>query len=76
MNYVTVVINLSAGTAGLMLLIFGLILSLISHNTEKWTKRFFIIFFSILILYVSSHILTQITQFFWISRPLRGLRFS
>ena len=64
MNYVTVVINLSAGTAGLMLLIFGLILSLISHNTEKWTKRFFIIFFSILILYVSSHILTQITQFF------------
>ena len=64
MDCVTVVINLSVGSAGLLLMILGLILSLIVHNIDKWTRRFFIIFFSILTLYVSSYIMTQITQFF------------
>ena len=41
--------NLSIGTAGLMISILGLIQVLVSPHFERWTKRFFITFFGVMV---------------------------
>ena len=43
---------IATGAAG-MLVLLGLVAALIMPNSDRWSKRFFITFFSILVLYSS-----------------------
>ena len=54
-------INLSVVSAGLMLSILGLVLSLVLSYLDSSSRRFFVIFFSILTAYVISDLISQIS---------------
>ncbi len=53
--------NYGIAVAGLMVVLLGLLMSIFSRYQEKWTRRFFIILFSVLIAYVGCDLLGQIT---------------
>ena len=58
-------VNFSMAAAALMLMILGLLLAIISRNMEAWTKRFFVIFFTFLILYVTANLSSQIAELYF-----------
>ena len=66
-------INLSVVSAGLMLSILGLVLSLVLSYLDRSSRHFFVIFFSILTAYVISDLVSQISldllsgSFSWLS---------
>ncbi|MBQ7564740.1 MAG: histidine kinase [Lachnospiraceae bacterium] len=66
-------INLSVASAGLMLSILGLVLSLVLRYLDRPSRRFFVTFFSILTAYVISDLTSQISlglfseSFSWLS---------
>ena len=53
--------NYGIAVSGLMVVLLGLLMSIFSRYQEKWTRRFFIILFSLLIAYVACDLLGQIT---------------
>ena len=53
--------NSGIAASGLMVVLLGLLMSIFSRFQEKWTRRFFIILFSLLIAYVGCDLLGQIT---------------
>ena len=53
--------NYGIAVAGLMVVLLGLLMSIFSRYQEKWTRRFYIILFSVLIAYVGCDLLGQIT---------------
>ena len=52
------VINISIASSALMLMILGLLLVLIIPSKDTWSKTFFIVFFSIMILYAATSIVS------------------
>ena len=54
MNDLLFVINISIASSALMLMVLGLLLVLFIPSLQKWSKRFFTIFFSVLIIYAAS----------------------
>ena len=61
MNNFTDLTNFGAASAGLIVSIIGLILTITSTYMEKKSRRFFKFFFIILILYIISDLTSQIT---------------
>ena len=64
MNGFTATLEISLSAASLSLIILGLVLILINHTIDKWTRRFFIVFLTILALYVVSN-LTQLNIYYY-----------
>ncbi len=54
-------INYGIAVAGMMVVLLGLLMSIFSRHQNKWTRRFFIILFSLLIAYVGCDLLSQIS---------------
>lgn len=53
--------NFAVAIGGLMVVLMGLLLTLITPYLERWYRRFFLCFFAFLIAYVSSDLLSQIS---------------
>ena len=53
--------NYGIAVAGMMVVLLVLLMSVFSRYQEKWNKRFFIILFSLLIVYVGCDLFGQIT---------------
>ena len=47
------IINFSTGIAGAMLMFLGLLLSVSSEYMERWMRRYFVIFFLLMTVYVA-----------------------
>ncbi len=56
--------NVSIGTAGLMISILGLIQVLIGPHFERWTKRFFVTFFSIMVAVTALNLTGQLVSLY------------
>lgn len=54
--------NLSIGITGLLISILGLMQVLISPFFEKWNKRFFVTFFSLLLAWSSMNLIGQVAE--------------
>ncbi len=52
--------NYGIAFAGLMVVLLGLIMSIFGRHQEKWNRSFFIVLFSLLIVYVGFALLSQI----------------
>jgi len=63
MGSLIVSINFAMSAAALMLMLLGFILATVSHGADAWSKRFFLLFFLILTLYVFCNLLSQILDF-------------
>ena len=50
--------------SGLLLAILGLFVHLITPYAERWNRRFYMVFFPILIAYIASDIIEQISFYF------------
>lgn len=55
------IVNFALAVSGLTISFLGLILSLNIRFTDKWTKRFFTVMFTILTAYITSDLLSQIS---------------
>ena len=53
--------NYGIAFAGLMVVLLGLIMSIFGRHQEKWNRSFFIVLFSLLIVYVGFDLLSQIS---------------
>lgn len=53
--------NFAVAIGGLMVVLMGLLLTLITPYLERWYRRFFLCFFAFLIAYISSDLLSQIS---------------
>jgi hypothetical protein len=53
--------NFGFAVSCLMVVLLGLFMSIFSRHQEAWTRRFFILLFSLLIAYVGCDLLCQIT---------------
>ena len=56
--------NFAAAISGLLLAILGLFLNLITPYAEGWNRKFYKVFFPILIAYIASDIVEQISFYF------------
>ena len=56
--------NFTVAISGLLLAILGLVLNLNTPFSERWNHRFYIVFFMILIAYIASDIIEQISFYF------------
>ena len=54
-------IDFAVAIGGLMIVLMGLILTVITSYLEKWYRRFFFCFFTLLIAYISSDLISQIS---------------
>ncbi len=59
------IINFSTGIAGAMLMLLGLLLSVSSEYMERWLRRYFVIFFLLMTVYVASDLTSQAASLFW-----------
>ena len=59
------IINFSMGIAGAMLMFLGLLLSVSSEYMERWMRRYFVVFFLLMTLYVYSNLTEQAAALFW-----------
>lgn len=59
------IINFSTGIAGAMLMFLGLLLSVSSEYMERWMRRYFVIFFLLMTVYVLSDLTTTAAIIFW-----------
>ena len=57
-------VNFSAAVTGLVIVLLGLLFTLADRYLETWTRRFFIILFSVAAAYVASDILSQVSLLF------------
>ncbi len=57
-------VNFSVAVTGLVIVLLGLLFTLADRYLETWTRRFFIILFSVAAAYVASDILSQISLLF------------
>ena len=64
MNSWMTLVNFSMCTGGLMIILVALLSVLISRSTEESTRRFFINFFTMLLLYVAANFCGQISALF------------
>lgn len=55
-------INISMDTAALMLMFIGLLSVIIGRGLDAWSRRFFLILFSVLLLYVASDLLSSLSM--------------
>ncbi len=62
-NWVDVT-NFTVAINGLLLAILGLFLNLITPYAERWNRRFYMIFFPILVAYIASDIIEQISFYY------------
>lgn len=53
--------NFGIAVSGMMVVLLGLLMSVFSRYQEKWNRRFFVLLFSLLIVYVGCDLLGQIT---------------
>ena len=60
----TDITNFTVAISGLLLAILGLVLNLITPYAERWNRRFYMVFFPILIAYIASDIIEQISYCF------------
>ena len=63
MNWIDL-IDFAVAIGGLMVALMGFILTLITPHMEKWCQRFFLVFFTLLIAYISSDLTSQISLVF------------
>ena len=56
--------NFTVAISGLLLAVLGVFINLITPYAEKWNRRFYMVFFSILIAYIASDIIEQISFYF------------
>ena len=56
MSDLTTLANISMDFAALMLMLLGLLSAFISRDLNTWSQRFFLVFFSILLLYVGCNL--------------------
>ncbi|MBR1855127.1 MAG: histidine kinase [Lachnospiraceae bacterium] len=54
-------VNFAVAVGGLIVVLMGFILALTTPYMERWSRRFFLIFFVLLIAYVSSDLVSQIS---------------
>ncbi|MBR1701199.1 MAG: histidine kinase [Lachnospiraceae bacterium] len=54
-------VNFAVAVGGLIIVLMGFILALITPYMEKWSRRFFLVFFALLTAYVSSDLVSQIS---------------
>lgn len=59
------IINFSTGIAGAMLMFLGLLLSVSSEYMERWMRRYFVVFFLLMTVYVASDLTSQAASLFW-----------
>ena len=59
------IINFSTGIAGAMLMFLGLLLSVSSEYMERWMRRYFVVFFLLMTVYVASNLTSQAATLFW-----------
>ena len=59
------IINFSTGIAGAMLMFLGLLLSVSSEYMERWLRRYFVVFFLLMTVYVASDLTSQAASLFW-----------
>ena len=69
-------INLNIGIAGLMISVLGLLQVLISRQFERWIKRFFISFFSIMVVVAVFNLIGQIMCLYHDQTHARIFRFT
>ena len=57
-------INFTAAATGLVIVLLGLFFALSVSYLEDWTRRFFIVLFSVAAVYVISDLLSQVSLLF------------
>ena len=62
-NWITVA-NFSLPVAGLMIVLFGMVMTAASTFSDKATRRFFLLFFTVLALYLGCNLFSQIAELF------------
>ena len=71
------IINFSTGIAGAMLMFLGLLLSVSSEYMERWMRRYFVVFFLLMTVYVASDLTSQAASLFlnpiWIGGAKGGM---
>ena len=56
--------NFAVAISGLLLAALGLFLNLITPYAEQWNRRFYMVFFTVLLAYITSDIVEQISFYF------------
>ena len=56
-------VNLSIGIAGVMLTILGLLMAIFFRFLDRTTRRYFVLFFSVLIVYTASVLFSQVAEY-------------
>lgn len=64
MNDIITIANLAIPIAGLMIGLFGLVLTFTSSYLDKATRRFFILFFAVLLLYLVSNLVSMSSELY------------
>ena len=62
-NWITIV-NFSIPVAGIMIVLFGMVTAAASSFSDKATRRFFLLFYTVLALYLASDILSLIAELY------------
>ena len=62
-NWITVV-NFALPVAGLMIVLFGMVMTAASTFSDKATRRFLLLFFTVLALYLGCNLFSQIAELF------------
>ena len=57
-------VNFAAAATGLVIVLLGLIFTIAVRYIETWTRRFFIVLFSVAAVYVASDLLSQVSLLF------------
>ena len=57
-------INFAAAATGLVIMLLGLVFTVAVRYLETWTRRFFIVLFSVAAVYVASDLLSQVSLLF------------
>lgn len=56
--------NFTVAISGLLLAALGLFMNLVTPYAEKWNRRFYMVFFTVLLAYITSDIVEQISFYF------------
>ena len=57
-------VNFSVAVTGLVIVLLGLFFTLVVPYLEAWSRRFFIVLFSVAAAYVASDLLSQVSLLF------------
>ena len=64
MSHWTELVNFSIGIAGIVLMLLGLLLAASSHFMERWMRLYFIRFFSLMTVYVTTNLAGQLADYY------------